>query len=182
MRSFAWGVGAWGLVSLCLVSLGNGGCQGGSPRAVRDGSGTSIGAGSSDGGGMSTAGMVSDASGSPRLCSDLFDQTLLPAYSIEITADNWAKLDADFHDLKDVLAGHATADLLPDRLPLRLGDRVRRRHSAARQILLGLHRHVRRQPEDAVRRVVRSGRRQGEIPRHLDDSPDDAPGRLDVHE
>jgi hypothetical protein len=48
---------------------------------------------------------VSDASGSPRRCSDLFDQTVVPAYSIEITADNWAKLDADFHDIKDVLAG-----------------------------------------------------------------------------
>ena len=43
--------------------------------------------------------------GSPRLCSDLFDQSVVPAYSIEITPDNWAKLDADFHDLKDVLAG-----------------------------------------------------------------------------
>ena len=49
--------------------------------------------------------MVSDASGSPRLCSDLFDQTVVPSYSIEISSDNWAKLDADFHDLKDVLAG-----------------------------------------------------------------------------
>ena len=101
MRSFAWGVGALGLVLLCYA-----GCQGGgSARAVRDGSTNSMGTGSSDGGGMSTAGMVPDASGSPRLCSDLFDQTVVPAYSIEITADNWAKLDADFHDLKDVLAG-----------------------------------------------------------------------------
>jgi hypothetical protein len=30
---------------------------------------------------------------------------MLQTYAIEISADNWAKLDADFHDLKDVLAG-----------------------------------------------------------------------------
>ena len=29
----------------------------------------------------------------------------MPSYSIQITADNWAKLDTDFHDIKDVLAG-----------------------------------------------------------------------------
>jgi hypothetical protein len=30
---------------------------------------------------------------------------VLQTYAIEISADNWAKLDADFHDLTDVLAG-----------------------------------------------------------------------------
>jgi hypothetical protein len=49
--------------------------------------------------------MVSDAAGSPIQCSDLFDQTMVPALSIDISADNWAKLTADFNDLKDVLAG-----------------------------------------------------------------------------
>jgi hypothetical protein len=52
-----------------------------------------------------TSGQVKDASGSARLCSDLFDQTILPAYSFEISGDNWAKLNADFQDIKDVLAG-----------------------------------------------------------------------------
>ncbi len=49
--------------------------------------------------------LVNDAGGSPIQCSDLFDQTIVPAFSIEISADNWAKLTADFNDLKDVLAG-----------------------------------------------------------------------------
>jgi CotH kinase protein len=52
-----------------------------------------------------SAGFVNDASGSPRLCSDLFDQTTVSAYAFEISADNWAKLDTDFHDVTDVLAG-----------------------------------------------------------------------------
>ena len=49
--------------------------------------------------------LVGDASNSPRPCSDLFDQTVLPAYAFEISADDWSKLDADFHDINDVLAG-----------------------------------------------------------------------------
>jgi hypothetical protein len=48
---------------------------------------------------------VSDAGNSPLSCSDLFDQQVLQSYAIEISASDWAKLDADFHDLKDVLAG-----------------------------------------------------------------------------
>jgi hypothetical protein len=56
-------------------------------------------------GGSGQARRVPDATSSPRLCSDLFDQTIVPVYSFEISADNWAKLDADFHDLKEVLAG-----------------------------------------------------------------------------
>ena len=55
--------------------------------------------------GTSATGTVSDASGSPIGCSDLFDQTIVPSYSIEISSDNWAKFDTDFHDIKDVVAG-----------------------------------------------------------------------------
>ena len=99
-------VGGWGaLVVLSVCSLG---CKGGATQTgVVDGppnSGMGSGPGGQVGAGGATA-TVSDASGSPRLCSDLFDQTVVPSYSIEISADNWAKLDADFHDLKDVLAG-----------------------------------------------------------------------------
>jgi hypothetical protein len=60
---------------------------------------------SGDDGSTALPGTVSDAGGSPNLCSDLFDQTVLQTYSFEISPDNWAKLDADFHDLADVLAG-----------------------------------------------------------------------------
>jgi hypothetical protein len=57
-------------------------------------------------GGTSTTGTtVGDAGGSPHLCSDLFDQSVLQSYAVDISADDWTKLDADFHDLKDVLAG-----------------------------------------------------------------------------
>jgi hypothetical protein len=101
MRSLAWGGGVVGIVSICTL-----GCGGGRrPNAVLDGSAASQSGAGSSRGDASLTGLVNDASGSPRLCSDLFDQSIVPAYSIEITPDNWAKLDADFHDLKDVLAG-----------------------------------------------------------------------------
>ena len=82
------------------------GCGGNRDAAPAVGAGEPTGSG-----GTGTLGsgapvkMVSDASGSPRQCSDLFDQSIVPAYSFEITPAYWAKLDADFHDLKDVLAG-----------------------------------------------------------------------------
>jgi hypothetical protein len=41
----------------------------------------------------------------PDGCSDLFDPKVLPTYSIEISADEWSKLDAEFHDVASVLAG-----------------------------------------------------------------------------
>ena len=55
--------------------------------------------------GTSPAATVPDASGSPYTCSDLFDQSALPAYAFEISTGDWARLDADFHDVTDVLAG-----------------------------------------------------------------------------
>ncbi len=58
-------------------------------------------------------GQVTDAGGSPHLCSDLFDQTIVSAYSFDISAEDWAKLDADFHDIKDVLAGTPPQTLYP---------------------------------------------------------------------
>ena len=101
-------VSVGGLGALLVLSLCGLGCSGGSSQSgVVDGPPNSMG--SAPGGGAGGAGgataTVPDASGSPRLCSDLFDQTIVPSYSIEISADNWAKLDADFHDIKDVLAG-----------------------------------------------------------------------------
>ena len=104
MKLIVGGVGALVVLSLCNV-----GCSGGASQktGVVDGQPNSMGSasGAGQGGAGGAAATVSDASGSPRLCSDLFDQTIVPSYSIEISSDNWAKLDADFHDLKDVLAG-----------------------------------------------------------------------------
>src|SRR5579863_2506011 len=101
-----------GIVVLGLLACGcGGGKTGSSGTGGQSGSGSKQQAGGGsgtapyDGGGASAKGSVSDASGSPILCSDLFDQTIVPSYSIEISSDNWAKLDVDFHDLKDVLAG-----------------------------------------------------------------------------
>jgi hypothetical protein len=80
------------------IALGVNGCGGGG------GAPASPGANGAQNGTTSTA-TVSDAGGSPHPCSDLFDQTKLAAYSFEISAADWARLDADFHDLADVLAG-----------------------------------------------------------------------------
>jgi hypothetical protein len=93
-------VSRWCVAALLLVAGGNAGCNSSSSAA---GVASLPKGGTSDGG--SSAAKVSDAGGSPLLCSDLFDQSVLQTYAIEISADNWAKLDADFHDLKDVLAG-----------------------------------------------------------------------------
>jgi hypothetical protein len=69
--------------------------------------------GPGDSGDAALPGTVSDAGGSPILCSDLFDQTIVPSYSFEISADDWAKLTADFNDLKDVLAGTPPSTYYP---------------------------------------------------------------------
>ena len=118
------GTSASGVSRGSAGTTGSGGNPGGAGASASAGSsgqpgaaGTSgsVGSGGQSGGtgGASATGTVSDAGGSPRLCSDIFDQTVLPAYSIEISADNWTKLDADFHDLKDVLAGTPPATYYP---------------------------------------------------------------------
>lgn len=99
-----WCVALGGALVVGFIGCGRGTPAGrpfdGGQLAVGGSSGAGV-----DGGTPVTSGQVKDASGSARLCSDLFDQTIVPAYSFEISADNWAKLNADFHDVKDVLAG-----------------------------------------------------------------------------
>ena len=97
MKGWQWRRCAGALV-LGLVACG----KGGDPKEMPDGGSVSTRTTPVT---PTTSGAVKDAGGSARLCSDLFDQTVLKAYSFEISADNWAKLDADFHDLQDVLAG-----------------------------------------------------------------------------
>ena len=101
--------GAGGGFAGAAGAAGSGGGLGGAAGAsggFAGAAGAAGGSGLGGGAGSSIAsGKVPDAGHSPRLCSDLFDQSIVPAYSFEISADNWAKLDADFHDLKDVLAG-----------------------------------------------------------------------------
>ena len=97
MNGWQW---RWWAGVLVLGSVACG--KGAGLKETPDGGGVSTGSMS---GTSTSSGVVTDAGGSPRLCSDLFDQTVVPAYAFEISADDWAKLDADFHDLKDVLAG-----------------------------------------------------------------------------
>jgi hypothetical protein len=104
---FAAGCGSSGAKN--ETADGGSGIGGNAGSGVLGGSAGQAGAG----GGVAQVSMVSDAGGSPRLCPDIFDQTALSAYSFEISADNWAKLDADFHDLADVLAGNPPQTYYP---------------------------------------------------------------------
>ncbi len=97
---------AWGLGVIAVASVWASGCSKGGSAAVLDGSAIrQSGQGDSEDA-ANAAQVVSDAGGSAILCSDLFDQTILPMLSIDITADNWAKLTTDFNDIKDVEAGN----------------------------------------------------------------------------
>ena len=113
-------VSAWSVAALFVVAGGNWGCGSSRPASgpaslpkggavdggiVAPGSAGAGGASGMNDGGSVGAATVSDAGNSAHRCPDLFDQSVLQTYSFEISADNWAKLDADFHDLKDVLAG-----------------------------------------------------------------------------
>src|SRR6202012_4403019 len=67
-------------------------CGGGSAPAS---TGTATGTGSTGGGDAAV----------PQSCSDIFAQDQLPAYSFDITADQWAALNTDFMSVAAVLAG-----------------------------------------------------------------------------
>jgi hypothetical protein len=105
MRWLAYGVGVLGVLFAAL-SVSTEGCS--SHGATPEGSATKP-----SGTGDSGAQQVSDAGGSPILCSDLFDQTIVPSMSIDISDDDWAKLTADFNDLKDLLAGNPPETYYP---------------------------------------------------------------------
>jgi hypothetical protein len=49
----------------------------------------------------------------PYACADLFDQTTLQQYWIDITLDELAKMDAELHDIADVLTGHPPENYHP---------------------------------------------------------------------
>ena len=181
MKLIVGGVGALVVLSLCNV-----GCSGGTSQktGVVDGQPNSMGsaAGTGQGGAGGATATVSDASGSPRLCSDLFDQTVVPSYSIEISSDNWAKLDADFHDLKDVLAGTPPQTYYPivfhygSETVSNAGIRLRGKSSWVSTVMFDAN------PKMQFDVSFDQTRHEAEIPRRLDDSLDDAPGRLDLHQ
>ena len=87
------------------------GCGGGTPAARPSDAGQLAAGGTSggaDGDGRRNGGDQRPGEGRQRQRAPLF-RPFRPddrrRYSFEISADNWAKLDADFHDIKDVLAG-----------------------------------------------------------------------------
>jgi hypothetical protein len=70
---------------------------GGGDPANGGAGGSTGGADAGADGGLVTGTMtVPDAPGSPRACSDLFDQSALQTFSIDISADEWAKLQDEF--------------------------------------------------------------------------------------
>jgi hypothetical protein len=67
-------------------------------------------------GGMSGLGGAAGAGGAPMTtdgCADLFDQSTLPQYWIDISADEWSKLTAEFMDIADVQAGNPPENYHP---------------------------------------------------------------------
>jgi hypothetical protein len=79
----------WLLLSAGVVA----GCSGSSSSSQTGGGGSGSTAGT-DGGTAVT-----------RTCSDLFDQSTLAAYAIDIASDQWAALTADFMNISAVQAG-----------------------------------------------------------------------------
>jgi hypothetical protein len=119
MRRLAWIIGV-DLVLFCAGcgSSGQGPGQPGSGGGTQvttggggagpDGGAGSGGAGGSGGTGGSggaggTVATVPDASGTSRLCSDLFDQTKLQTFSIDISDAEWAKLQDEFLNHLDLV-------------------------------------------------------------------------------
>ena len=94
-----------GLLVALVVLAGCG--AGGSTIGEVVGPGGATGAAGSDGaaGVAGATGAAGAGGGAVGACTDLFDPSVLQTYSIEITADEWAKLDAEFHDVQAVLTG-----------------------------------------------------------------------------
>jgi ribosomal protein S19 len=84
---------AWISAAILIAGAAGVGCGGGGHAA------------GPDGGVDPTHGTapVSDASGSARLCSDLFDQSTLHTFSIDISAAEWAKLQDELRNHLDLV-------------------------------------------------------------------------------
>ena len=80
-------------------------------------SATRVDPGATSPGGGGTSGTAA-GTGSAFACADLFDQGTLATYSIDISADEWAKMDAEFHDLANLESGADFATYHPITLHL----------------------------------------------------------------
>ena len=102
--------------AVLVAAVAVGGCEG-APTAggstLGDGSGSgSAGAGmpgdGAAGGGPAPTGTAGAGAGPAMTsngCADLFDQATLATYAIEISADEWAKMDAEFRDIAALQTG-----------------------------------------------------------------------------
>ena len=102
----------------------------------------------------------------PLACADIFDQGSLQTYSFDISDDQMAAINVEFHNVTALESGADFAVYHPITFHLNGETVTRRRHQAARPVVVGSDRHARRRPrQDAVRRVVQSGQPQGFVPR-----------------
>ncbi len=90
-------------------STGTGGATGGS-TGTGGATGGSTGTGGATGGSTGTGGAPG---GQPFGCSDLFDQATLQDYAVDISADEWTKLDYEFRNRAVALPGGETAPYHP---------------------------------------------------------------------
>src|SRR5436190_5465566 len=92
-------------------TAGTDGAAGSGGAGAATPTGTAGAAGAPEPTGTAGAGASSMATGG---CSDLFDQSTLATYSIEISPDEWAKIDAEFHDIASIVKGVDLATYHPN--------------------------------------------------------------------
>jgi Putative metal-binding motif/CotH kinase protein len=85
MRNLSGGAGAGGADSKGIA---------GSDSGAGGAGGTVAGSGGTGAGGSGGTGTITSARG----CSDLFDPAILADYAVDISADEWAKMDYEFHN------------------------------------------------------------------------------------
>ena len=114
-------------------------------------------------------------------CADLFDQSTLATYSVDIAAADWSAMEAEFKNLTALESGAEFAVYHPIVFHLGERDGERRRHQAARRVVLVPDGHARRRPrQDAVRRLVRQDQPERQVPRRHEAGVRHAALRLDV--
>ena len=141
----------WFAGTFCVAVIG---CGNGTPAGTRlaaDGPpGPTGGAAGSSG----QVRQVPDAAGSPRLCSDLVRSNHCGRVFIRDLLRQLDKAGCRFPRPQGRARGDTTDDLLPDRLPLRVRNGIKRRRALARQVVVGEHGDVRHEPQDAVRHLL----------------------------
>jgi hypothetical protein len=76
----------------------------GGAGSTHGGTGGDAGGAPATGGSTGTGG-AAGAPANPLACADLFNQGTLATYDVDISADEWAKMDAEFHNLTALATG-----------------------------------------------------------------------------